>query len=43
MQIKFKAPGHQKKTVKQVVSSGTPQQFHNFLLRLKLMAELVGI
>jgi len=34
--IKGKALGHRKKTVKQVVSSGTPRQFHKFLSWFKV-------
>jgi len=35
VQIKDKALGHRKKTVKQVVSSGAPRQFNKFLSWLK--------
>jgi len=36
IQIKAKALGHRKKTVKQVVSSGAPGKFHKFLSWFKV-------
>jgi len=43
MQIKVKALGHKKKTVKQVVSSAILDSFINFYYGLKLMVELLRV
>ena len=42
IQIKAKALGHRKKTVKQVVSSGAPRQFHKFLLWCKFDGRIIA-
>ena len=42
IQIKAKALGHRKKTVKQVVSSGAPWQFHKFLLWCKFDGRIIA-
>jgi len=41
MQIKVKALGHRKKTVKQLVSSGAPRQFHEFLSWFKVGGQII--
>jgi len=42
IQIKAKELGHRKKTVKQVVSSGAPRQFHKFLLWCKFDGRMIA-
>jgi len=41
-QIKAKSLRHRKKTVKQVVSSGTPRQFHQFLSWFKVDGRIIA-
>jgi len=42
MQIKAKALGHRKKTVKQFVSSGAPRKFHKFLSWFKVDGRIIA-
>jgi len=42
IQIEAKALGHRKKTVKQVVSSGAPRQFHKFLSWFKANGRIIA-
>ena len=42
MQIKVKALGHRKKPVIQIVSSGAPRQFHEFLLWFKVDGQIIA-
>jgi len=42
MQIKVKALGQRKIFVKQVVSSRTPRQFHNFLWWFRVDGRVIG-
>ena len=42
IQIKAKALGHRKKTIKQVVSSGAPRQFHKFLSWFKVDGRIIA-
>jgi len=42
IQIKAKALGHRKKSVKQVVSSGAPRQFHKFVSWFKVDGRIIS-